>query len=65
MFYEVATVVRKKPGESEDKLIAKFRKKIQAEQFLTEIKERQHYKKPSVERKEKKYELRRRKKRRR
>lgn len=59
----MATIVRKKPGESEDKLIAKFRKKIQAEQFLTEIKEREHYKKPSVVKKEKKYELRRRKRR--
>lgn len=63
MFYEVATVVRKKPGESEDNLIAKFRKKIQAEQLLIEIKEREFYKKPSVKRKEKLAELRRRKRR--
>ena len=63
MFYEVATVVRKKPGESDDRLIAKFRKKIQAEQFLTEIKDRQYYKKPSVEKKEKLLEMRRRRRR--
>lgn len=63
MFYEVATVVRKKPGESDDRLIAKFRKKVQAEQLLTEIKEREFYKKPSVKKKEKLAESRRRKKR--
>jgi len=63
VFYEVATVVRKKPGESDDRLIAKFRKKVQAEQLLTEIKEREFYKKPSVKKKEKLAESRRRKKR--
>ena len=63
MFYEVATIVRKKPGESDDRLIAKFRKKVQAEQLLTEIKEREFYKKPSVRKKEKLAESRRRRKR--
>lgn len=63
MFYEVATIVRKKPGESDDRLIAKFRKKVQAEQLLTEIKEREFYKKPSVKKKEKLAESRRRRKR--
>ncbi len=59
----MATVVRKKPGESDDRLIAKFRKKVQAEQLLTEIKDREYYKKPSVKKKEKLAESRRRKKR--
>jgi len=63
VFYEVATIVRKKPGESDDRLIAKFRKKVQAEQLLTEIKEREFYKKPSVRKKEKLAESRRRRKR--
>lgn len=60
MFYEVATIVRKKPGESDDRLIAKFRKKVQAEQLLTEIKEREYYEKPSEKKKKKKAELKRR-----
>jgi len=59
----MATIVKKLPGESDEKLIAKFRKKIQMEQLLVEIKEREFYKKPSVVKKEKKYELRRRKRR--
>ncbi|MCJ7792707.1 MAG: 30S ribosomal protein S21 [Candidatus Marinimicrobia bacterium] len=59
----MATIVRKKPGESDDKLIAKFRKKVQYEQLLTEIKEREYYKKPSVKKKERLAESRRRKRR--
>lgn len=53
MFYEVATVVRKKPGESDDRLIAKFRKKVQSDQILVELKEREFYKPPSLKKKEK------------
>lgn len=49
----MATVVRKKPGESEDKLIAKFRKKIQFDQLLIELKEREYYKSPAEKKKEK------------
>ena len=49
----MTTVVRKKPGESDDKLIAKFRKKIQAEQILTEIREREFYKSPAEKKKRK------------
>ncbi len=48
----MTTVVKKRPGESEDGLIARFRKKIQAEQLLTELKEQQFHKKPSQEKKE-------------
>jgi len=49
----MATVVKKGPDENEDRLIARFRKKIQAEQLLIELRDREFYKKPSVEKKEK------------
>ncbi|MBI2008137.1 30S ribosomal protein S21 [Candidatus Amesbacteria bacterium] len=42
------TVVRKKPGQSDDKLIADFRKKVLADDLIEEIKNREFYKKPSV-----------------
>lgn len=58
-------VVKKNPGETEDKLIAKFRKKVIAEQLLNEIKEREFYKPPSVKKKERLAALRRTRKRRR
>lgn len=61
----MATIVKKRPGESEDSLIARFRKKIQAEQLLIRIKEKQFYKKPSEEKKERLAPIRRMKKRRR
>lgn len=48
----MATVVKKRPGETEDSLISRFRKKIQAEQLLTKLREKQFYKKPSVLKKE-------------
>ena len=47
------TVVRKKPGQSDDKLIADFRKKVLADEVIQEIKDREYYKKPSVVRQEK------------
>lgn len=40
-------IVRKKPGQSDDKLIADFRKKILEHGILDEIKEKDRYKKPS------------------
>jgi ribosomal protein S21 len=43
----MATVVRKKPGQSEESLIAQFRKKVLNEEILEEIKEREFYLKPS------------------
>jgi len=61
----MATVVKKRPGETEDSLIARFRKKIQADQLLIKIKDKRFYKKPSVEKKEKLAPFRRMKKRRR
>lgn len=47
------TVVRKRPGQSDDKLIADFRKKILADDVIPEIKDREFHKKPSVVRQEK------------
>jgi len=48
----MATVVRKAPGDTDDKLIAKFRKKVLADQVLLELKDREFYKPPSFRRKE-------------
>jgi small subunit ribosomal protein S21 len=56
-------IVKAGPGESSDQLIRKFKKKIQQEQILTELKEKEFYKKPSLIRKEKLTELRRKKRR--
>lgn len=64
MLYEVATVVKKRAGETEDGLIARFRKKIQNEQLLIELKEQQFHKKPSQEKNERLAPKRRAKKRR-
>lgn len=50
-------VVRKKKGESEDRLIARFKKKVLTEGILLELRERERYKKPSQKRKEKKYRI--------
>jgi small subunit ribosomal protein S21 len=45
--------VKKKKGESEDRLIARFRKKVVNEGILFEIREKERYKKPSEKRQEK------------
>ncbi|KKU28487.1 MAG: hypothetical protein UX80_C0003G0034 [Candidatus Amesbacteria bacterium GW2011_GWA2_47_11b] len=47
------TVVRRKPGQSDDKLIADFRKKVLADEVLLELKKREFYKKPSLVKQEK------------
>ena len=49
--------VKKKKGESEDRLIARFRKKTLNEGILLELRERERYKKPAERRKEKKYRI--------
>ncbi|OGD09493.1 30S ribosomal protein S21 [Candidatus Amesbacteria bacterium RIFOXYB1_FULL_44_23] len=49
----MATVVRKKPGQSDDKLIADFRKKVISDEILIELKQREFYRKPSVIKQEK------------
>ena len=47
------TVVRRKPGQSDDKLMADFRKKVLADEVLLELKKREFYKKPSLVKQEK------------
>lgn len=48
----MATIVKKKPGQSDDSLVAQFRKKVLNEDIIGEIKKREFYVKPS----RKKYE---------
>jgi len=43
----MATIVKKQIGQSDDQLIAAFRKKILAEDLLVEMKKREFYLKPS------------------
>jgi ribosomal protein S21 len=50
-------IVKKKKGESEDKLIARFKKKTLDEGIILEVRERDRYKKPSERRKETKYRI--------
>lgn len=50
-------IVKKKKGESEDKLIARFKKKTLDEGIILEVRERDRYKKPSERRKESKYRI--------
>jgi ribosomal protein S21 len=50
-------ILKKKKGESDDKLIARFRKKTIMEGVLQEFRDREHYKKPSEKRKEAKYRI--------
>lgn len=50
-------VVKRQKGESEERLISRFRKKILAEGLLFDYKDKERYKKPSERRKEKKYKI--------
>ncbi len=50
-------VVKKKKGESEDKLIARFKKRVLDEGILLEMRDRERYKKPAERRKEAKYRI--------
>lgn len=47
------TVVRKKPGQSDDKLIADFRKKVLNDEIIIELKKREFHRKPSIVKQEK------------
>ena len=47
-------VVVKKKGESDDRLIARFKKKVLDSGILQEVRDRQRYKTPSEKRKEQK-----------
>lgn len=57
----MTTIVKAGPTDSNDQVIRKFKKKVLVDDVLTEIKKREFYKKPSVEKKEKLKELRRKK----
>jgi small subunit ribosomal protein S21 len=61
----MATVVKAKDRESADSVIRRFKKKVFESELLTELKRREYYKKPSIERKERKKELERQRRRRR
>jgi ribosomal protein S21 len=50
-------VVKKKKGESDDRLIARFKKKVLDEGILLEFRERERFKKPAERRKEQKYRI--------
>ena len=43
----MVTIVKKQPGQSDDQLIAQFRKKVLADDVVGEIKKREFYLKPS------------------
>ncbi len=50
-------IVTKKQGESDDSLLARFRKKTLMSGLLLELRDRERFKKPSEKRKEKKYKI--------
>jgi ribosomal protein S21 len=50
-------VVTKKQGESDDAIIARFRKKTLMSGLLLELRDRERFKKPSQKKKEKKYKI--------
>lgn len=50
-------VVKKQKGESDDRLIARFRKKVIDSGLLVEYRERERFKKDAEKRKEKKYKM--------
>jgi len=58
----MATVVKSKPDESADSVIRRFKKKVFSDEILDELKKREFYRKPSVEKKEKAADLKRRRK---
>jgi len=49
--------VKKQKGESDDKLIARFRKKVLISGVILEYRDRERYKKKSERRKEQKYRV--------
>lgn len=49
-------IIKAGPQDTNDQVIKKFKKKVQLDQILTEMKEREFYKKPSLVRKEKRKE---------
>ncbi len=60
----MATIVKASPQDTNDQIIKKFKKKVLQEDIVNLVRERQFFKKPSLLRKEKLAEIRKRKKRR-
>lgn len=58
-------VVKAGPGDTPDSLIRKFSRKVMAEGLLAEMKRREYYLKPALQRKEKQKEQQRNRRRRR
>lgn len=56
----MATVIKSKQDESADSVIRRFKKQVLNDDVLAELKKREFYRKPSVERKEKMAEIKRR-----
>lgn len=50
-------ILKKKKGETDDKLIARFKQKTIREGVLQELRDRERYKKPAEKRKEAKYRI--------
>lgn len=50
-------LVKAKPGESMDRLIARFRKKVLASGLLQEVKDRERHETEAEKRKKKKYQV--------
>jgi len=50
-------VVKKQKGESDDRLINRFKKGILNDGLLLELRDRERYKKPAERRKEKRYRI--------
>ena len=58
----MAIIVKAQPSDSTDQIIKKFKKLVLQEQLLTQLKDKEFYKKPAIRKKEKLAELRRRRK---
>jgi ribosomal protein S21 len=56
----VAIIVKAQPADTTDQIIKKFKKLVLQEQLLTQLKEKEFYKKPAIRKKEKLAEWRRR-----
>lgn len=59
----MATVVKAGPQDTNEQLIRKFKKKVLEDEILEEINKRRFYRPPSLEKKEKMAEIRRRQRR--
>ena len=58
----MAIIVKANSNDTANQIIRRFKKKIQQEQILIKIREKEFYKRPSIVKKEKLTELKRRKK---